>query len=71
MTALSCATCRMIRRFLIAFGLGLFLTWQLTGALPFEGEDASAWRAMLLIVILVVGLNIFMRVRQLRARWYR
>ncbi len=71
MNAITCTTCRMIRRFLVAFVVGLFLTWQLTGALPFEGDDANAWRAMMLIVIVVVGLNIFMRVRQMRARWHR
>lgn len=71
MNALTCTTCRMIRRFLIAFLVGIFVSWQLTGSLPFDGEDADAWRAMLLIIIMVVGMNIVIRVRQMRARWRR
>jgi len=61
----------MIRRFILAFGLGAFLTWQVSGTLPFDGEGENAWRAMLLVVMLVTALNVFMRMKQMRARFRR
>ena len=43
---LSCLTCRMIRRFLMAFAIGGMLTWQLTGTLP-SGVSTTGWRGQL------------------------
>lgn len=67
----ACATCRMIRRFLLAFGIGAFLTWQITGSLPFDGENATIWRAFLLVVTGFYLVSIFFRMRQMRQRWRR
>jgi len=69
--ATACATCRTIRRFLLAFGAGGFLIWQLTGSLPFEGEDAAIWRAFLIVVTIFYSVSIFQRTRQMRQKWRR
>lgn len=71
MGAFACTTCRMIRRFVLAFGLGGFLAWQVTGTLPFDGNDGNAWKGLMLVAVLFSGLSIFMRMRQMRARWRR
>lgn len=71
MDALSCMTCRMIRRFVLAFGLGGFVAWQAGVTLPFDGGDVLVGQGLLLLVILFSILNLVIRMRQLRARWRR
>ncbi len=71
MGALGCLTCRMIRRFVLAFGLGAFVAWQVTGTLPFEGEGADTWKGLMMVVVVFSILSVLMRMRQMRARWRR
>lgn len=71
MGPLACTTCRVIRRFLIAFGLGVFVMWQMTGSLPFDPDDTTILRAMMAVVIIFAGINLFVRMKQIRARFNR
>ncbi len=71
MGPIACTTCRMIRRFLIAFGLGVIVMWQLTGSLPFDVEDTTILRCMVLVVIVFAGINLYIRMKQIRARFNR
>lgn len=67
----ACTTCRSIRRFLLAFGAGVFLFWHYTGSLPFEGRNADLMRVLLIVVILFYGFSIVIRLRQMRQKWRR
>ena len=67
----ACQTCRLIRRFLLAFGLGVFLMWQFTGKLPFDPDSTAVMRAMMAVVIIVAGVNLYARMKQIRARLRR
>jgi len=70
MGVMACTTCRMIRRFLIAFGVGGYAAWQITaGALPNDAASQEVWRGALWVAIVIAGLNVFMRMRQMRSRW--
>lgn len=71
MTPLACTTCRLIRRFLMAFALGGFVAWQVTGELPFHADQAILLKGMLLVVIAFSMVNLMIRLRQMRARWRR
>ena len=71
MGPLACTTGRMIRRFLIAFGLGVIVMWQLTGSLPFDVEDTTILRSMVVVVIVFAGINLYIRMKQIRARFNR
>ena len=71
MGPIACTTCRMIRRFLIDFGLGVIVMWQLTGSLPFDVEDTTILRSMVLVVIVFAGINLYIRMKQIRARFNR
>lgn len=70
MGAFACTTCKIIRRFLLAFGLGGFLAWQVTGTLPGQA-GGEAWQGVMWVAVLFSGLSIFLRMRQMRGRWRR
>jgi disulfide bond formation protein DsbB len=67
----ACETCRLIRRFLLAFGLGVLVMWQFTGKLPFDPDSTAVLRAMLGVVIIIAGINLYIRMKQIRARFRR
>lgn len=69
--AVSCLACRAIRRFLFAFAVGGFLAWQFTGSLPFQGDDAAVWQGLMAVAIMFTFLSVFMRMREMRARFRR
>lgn len=67
MGAFACTTCKIIRRFLLAFGLGGFLASQLTVTLPGQaGDEGVMW-----VAVLFTALSIFLRMRQIGGRWRR
>lgn len=69
--AASCLVCRAIRRFFLAFAIGGFLAWQFTGSLPFEGDDAGVWQGLMAVAVMFTFLSVFMRMREMRARFRR
>lgn len=71
MGAFACTTCRMIRRFVLAFGLGGFLAWQVTGTLPFDGAGADTWKGLMMVAVLFSFFSVFLRMKQMRQRWRR
>lgn len=68
---LSCTTCRVLRRTLVAFVLGGLLAWQLSGTLPGDPAGTPIWQGLMVVVIAFGFLNVFLRMRQLRARFRR
>lgn len=71
MGSLSCATCRLIRRFVLAFGMGVFLAWQMTGTLPLQTSEAGPIKGLMMVAVLFFVLSVMMRMRQMRRRWRR
>ncbi len=69
--ALSCMTCRMIRRFILAFVVGGVIAWQVTGTLPFAVSDPKPLQGMVGVVILFSFLSVFMRMKNMRRRWQK
>lgn len=71
MDRLACATCRMIRRFVLAFGAGVFVMWQVTGSLPAETPDNGMWRGFMFVAMFFLVAGVFFRMREMRARMRR
>ncbi|GGW23879.1 hypothetical protein GCM10011452_09020 [Gemmobacter lanyuensis] len=72
MGPLACTTCRMIRRFVLAFGGGAFLAYQLTGTMPFQATASDeVWNGLMWVAVFFAFMSVFMRMRQMRARWKR
>ncbi len=69
MGALGCATCRMIRRSVLAFGLGAFLAWKLTGTLPTDPAGSGAWGGFMWVAVAITVLNVIVRMREMRSRF--
>ena len=69
--ATSCLTCRMIRRFLLSFGVGGVLAWQITGANPFQPGSGVPMNGLLIVAMIFAFLSVFMRMREMRARFRR
>ncbi|OYU17555.1 MAG: hypothetical protein CFE34_15150 [Rhodobacteraceae bacterium PARR1] len=69
--AATCLTCRMIRRFLLAFLLGGVLAWQITGANPFHPGSGVPMDGLLIVAVIFAFLSVFMRMREMRARFRR
>ncbi|MEY4872232.1 MAG: hypothetical protein RLZZ563_1562 [Pseudomonadota bacterium] len=68
---LSCLTCRMIRRFLMAFAIGGMLTWQLTGTLPSDPGAMGVWQPVAMVAAIFAIAVVLMRMRQIRQTWHR
>lgn len=68
MFATSCTTCRAIRRFFLAFGIGAILAWQVTGSQPFQGEDGDLWAGLMMVAIIFSMISVMTRMRQMRAQ---
>lgn len=71
MDKLSCATCRMIRRFVLAFGAGVIVMWQATGTLPAETPDNGPWRGFMFVAMFFLIAGVFFRMREMRSRMRR
>lgn len=71
MGAASCLACRVLRRFVLAFIAGAFLAWQFKGQLPTDLFGGAEGQGLMMVAILFSGLSVFMRMRQMRARWKR
>lgn len=71
MGAFACTTCRIIRRFVLAFGLGGFLAWQVTGVMPFDAEGSDVWKGFMWVAVIFTFFSVFMRMKQMRSRWRR
>ena len=71
MFSMSCASCRSIRRFVLAFGMGVFMVWQMTGTLPFQTGEGGPLQGLLMVAVLFFVLSVMMRMRQMRRRWRR
>lgn len=71
LNAASCLTCRVLRRFVFAFGTGALLAWMLTGRLPFDVESAPMMQGLVLVAVMFAALTIFLRMREMRARFRR
>lgn len=69
--AASCLTCRMIRRFLLAFAAGVVLAWCMTGTLPFQTADGETMQGLMLVAVIFAALSVVMRMRDMRARFRR
>lgn len=71
MGAAACLTCRMIRRFVLAFGVGVFVMWQVTGGLPAEDADTGPWRSFLFVAVFFLSAIVYFRMREMRNRLHR
>lgn len=69
MGALTCATFRMIRRSVLAFGLGSFLAWKVTGTLPDDPAGQGAWSGFMWVAVAITVLNVIIRMRDMRSRF--
>ena len=65
----ACPTCRALRRVLLAFVLGGVVAWQATGNLQFQGVNDNVMSGLMFVVVIFAFLNVFMRMRQMRARF--
>lgn len=70
MTMLPCATCRAIRRFLMAFVVGGMTAWQMGINIPYA-NTVESWRLIVLVVLMFSVASVLMRLRQLRRNWRR
>lgn len=71
LSAASCLTCRMIRRFSFAFGAGVFFAWLMTGTLPFQSANGEVMQGLMLVAVMFTFLSVFIRMREMRARFRR
>lgn len=71
MDRLSCATCRMIRRFVLAFGAGVLVMWQVTGTLPAETADNGPWRGFMIVAMFFLAAGVLFRMREMKHRMRR
>ncbi len=71
LSAASCLSCRMIRRFLLAFCVGGLLAWQITGDNPFAPNSSLPLEGLLIVPLIFVFLSVFLRMREMRARFRR
>ena len=71
LSAASCLTCRVVRRFLLSFGIGGVLAWQVTGANPFHPGNAVVMDGLMAVAVMFAFLSVFMRMREMRARFRR
>lgn len=71
MSRATCLTCRMIRRFVLAFGAGVLLMWQATGQLPAETADNAIWRGFMFVAMFFLIAGVFFRMREMRNRMRR
>lgn len=67
----ACATCRAVRRSLLAFALGGVVAWQAAGNLQFQGVNDHVLSGLMLVVVIFAFLNVFLRMREMRARFRR
>lgn len=65
----SCPTCRALRRVLLAFVLGGVVAWQATGNIPLQGVNDNVMSGLMFVVVIFAFLNVFIRTRQMRARF--
>lgn len=71
MDKVACLTCRMIRRFVLAFGAGVLVMWQITGSLPAEGAHQGAWSGFMYVAVFFLAAGVIFRMREMRARMRR
>lgn len=69
MEKVACLTCRMIRRFVLAFGAGVLVMWQVTGTLPAETGDNDMWRGFMFVAMFFLVAGVFFRMREMRNRF--
>ena len=69
LSAATCLSCRMIRRFLLSFGVGGVLAWQITGANPFHPGSGVPMDGLLIVAVMFAFLSVFLRMREMRARF--
>lgn len=67
----ACLTCRMIRRFVLAFGAGVLVMWQVTGTLPAETADNGMWRGFMFVMMFFLVAGVFFRMREMKQRMRR
>ena len=67
--AANCLTCRMIRRFLLAFSTGAVLAWFMTGTVPFQTQDAGMMQGLMLVAVFFSLMSVLLRMRDMRARF--
>jgi hypothetical protein len=65
----SCPTCRALRRVLLAFALGGVVAWQVTGNVQFQTVNDNVLSGLMAVVVIFAFLNVFMRMREMRARF--
>jgi hypothetical protein len=65
-----CIRCRTIRRFLLAFALGVAVAWQINGAPPL-GLQENTWRGIIMVIMVFAGMTVFARMRQIRRHFQR
>ncbi len=68
MDKLACVTCRIIRRFVLAFGAGVLVMWQITGSLPAEGANKGPWQGFTWVACFFLVAAVFFRMREMRSR---
>lgn len=71
MDKVACVTCRMIRRFVLAFGAGVLVMWQATGTLPAETADNAMWRGFMFVAMFFLVAGVFFRMREMKNRMRR
>jgi hypothetical protein len=65
----SCATCRALRRSLLAFALGGLVAWQASGHMPVQAGNGPVMSGLMAVVVIFAFLNVFLRMREMRARF--
>lgn len=68
MAARACTTCKITRRFLLAFTLGGALAWLVSVTLPFPDQTAEVRQGVLWGAVLFSSLSILIRIGQVRIR---
>lgn len=71
MSRATCLTCRMIRRFVLAFGAGVLVMWQVTGQLPAQSADNGMWRGFMFVAMFFLVAGVFFRMREMKNRMRR
>jgi hypothetical protein len=65
-----CTRCRTIRRFLMAFALGVAVAWQINGAPPL-GLEGETWRGITMVIVIFAVVTVVARMHQIRRQFQR
>lgn len=67
---MACTTCSIVRRTFVGLGVAGLAYWKLSGHLPSD-QSENAWRGFLWVIVGVLIVSVFIRMRQMSKRWKR